>query len=106
MAGASGSTLCRISAVHEKMAPLAEKIQNATVYSIAGLRSKALVALWDSMPVRADDHGCLEIQAEEPIESLFYAVAGQSPACLRPCEGLKKSWQQQLPDPFTLRTKR
>jgi hypothetical protein len=47
------------------------------------------VALRDSLPVVADDHGSLQIQAEEPMESLFYAaaeIAGLSPTVHASCE--------------------
>jgi hypothetical protein len=61
-------------ALHEEMRSFAETIRNADVASIAGLRAKTLVAIWDYQPLCADHEGGFEFDNEESHPSLFYAA--------------------------------
>jgi hypothetical protein len=70
-ANEAGATL---SAINQKMEELANAISAASVNSVAGLRTKALVALWKVAPKRADD---TEFSFERTcsFQQLFTAVA-------------------------------
>jgi hypothetical protein len=63
-----------LSAIREKMEELANAINAAPVNSIAGLRTKALVAFWEVAPKQADD---TEFSFERTcaFQQLFTAIA-------------------------------
>jgi hypothetical protein len=71
----------RMSALFEEMEPFAETIRDADVTTIAGLRAKTLVAVWDNLPISADHDGNLCFEDERSHRSLFsgsVAVTGLS----------------------------
>src|SRR4029450_6120576 len=55
------------------MQPLAEEIIAAPATSLAGLRAKALVALWEALPANASHDGAFDFP--DASRSLFDAVA-------------------------------
>jgi hypothetical protein len=61
-------------AIHQEMKQLANAINAASVTSIEGLRTKALVAFWEVAPLGAGD---TEFSFEDayPFQQLFTAVA-------------------------------
>jgi hypothetical protein len=63
-----------MSAIHDEMKPLANAINAAPVTSIEGLRVKALVALWEIVPLCKGD---TEFSFDDayPFQQLFKAVA-------------------------------
>jgi hypothetical protein len=63
-----------MDAIHQRMVPLAEAIGAAPVHSIAGLRVRALVTLWEIAPVQA---GKTDYSFDDALvaEQLFTAVA-------------------------------
>jgi hypothetical protein len=63
-----------MDAIHQRMVPLAEAIGAAPVHSIAGLRVRALVTLWEIAPVQA---GKTDYSFDDALvaEQLFAAVA-------------------------------
>jgi hypothetical protein len=63
-----------LSAVFAEMAPLANAINASPVNSIEGLRSKALVALWEVAPLSADESE-FSFNDAFPFQQLFTAVA-------------------------------
>jgi hypothetical protein len=66
-----------VSALDNKMTPLAEFIRNAPVETIQGLRAKTLVAIWDGLPVEADHDGSFCIyRVDEPLFRAAVAVTG------------------------------
>jgi hypothetical protein len=64
----------RQSAIWEEMKPIANAINASPVNSIEGLRAKALVALWEVVPLVAGD---TEFSFDDayPFQQLFTAVA-------------------------------
>ena len=63
------------------MEPLAKAIRDADVTTIASLRAKALVAIWDSLPSCAEHEGVFCLEDERSHWSLFsgaIAVTGLS----------------------------
>jgi hypothetical protein len=64
----------QMSVLHADMEPLAEAINEAPALSLAGLRAKALVVLWESMPVWADHSGSFSFHGGAR-RSLIEAVA-------------------------------
>jgi hypothetical protein len=67
----------RMSELESGMQPLAEEIITAPATSLGGLRAKALVALWEALPVSAFHHGAFEFRDDggDASRSLFDAVA-------------------------------
>src|SRR5215813_11669507 len=55
------------------MQPLAEEIIAAPATSLAGLRAKALVALWEALPANASHDGAFDFP--DASRSLFDAIA-------------------------------
>jgi hypothetical protein len=55
-----------VDALHQEMEPIAEFIRDGEIESLAGLRAKALVAIWiaDSRPICALTPGCLNFEDE------------------------------------------
>jgi hypothetical protein len=68
------ATADALSAIHDEMKQLANAINAAPVNSIEGLRTKALVALWEVAPLC---RGETEFSFEDayPFQQLFTAVA-------------------------------
>ncbi|WP_407174553.1 hypothetical protein [Bradyrhizobium sp. STM 3562] len=69
------------SALHDEMNPIAELIRDAEIQSLAGLRAKALVAIWDCRPGVAEHTGDLNLDNEWSLYSLLtgtIAVTGLS----------------------------
>jgi hypothetical protein len=60
---------------YEEMEPFAKAIRNADVTSIAGLRAKTLVAIWDCQPISSRHGGGFDFENEESHWSLFHAAA-------------------------------
>ena len=70
-----------MNALHDEMEPLAELIRDTDIESLAGLRAKALVTIWDSRPIGADHDGSLTYDFEWSYRSLLagaVAVTGLS----------------------------
>jgi hypothetical protein len=70
-----------VSALHDQMEPIAEMIKDADIQTLAGLRSKALVAIWDSRPIGATHDGCLNFEDEFSCYSMVtgaVAITGLS----------------------------
>jgi hypothetical protein len=67
----------RLSALAEAINPLAEEIVTAEASTLAGLRAKALVMLWEARPSSADHEGALESSKDDggASRSLFDAAA-------------------------------
>ena len=68
-------------ALYEEMEPFAETIRDANVTSVAGLRAKTLVAIWDYQPLSSRHEGNFELDHEDSHWSLFsgaVAVTGLS----------------------------
>jgi hypothetical protein len=63
-----------VHALHQEMEPLAEFIRDGEIKSLAGLRAKALVAMWDSRPDCAIHDGCLNFEDEWSLHSLMTGV--------------------------------
>jgi hypothetical protein len=63
-----------LSELNQKMEELANAINGASVNSIAGLRAKAMVALWKVAPKRADDTE-FSFEGACAFQQLFTAVA-------------------------------
>jgi hypothetical protein len=63
----------RMSELERDMQPLAEEIIAAPATSLAGLRAKALVAVWEALPATASHQGAFDFP--EASRSLFDAVA-------------------------------
>jgi hypothetical protein len=63
----------RMSELERDMQPLAEEIIAAPATSLAGLRAKALVALWEALPANASHDGAFDFP--DASRSLFDAVA-------------------------------
>src|SRR6266511_4766474 len=63
----------RMSELERDMQPLAEEIIAAPATSLAGLRTKALVALWEALPANASHDGAFDFP--DASRSLFDAVA-------------------------------
>jgi hypothetical protein len=61
-------------ALHEQMEPIAQFVRDEEVKSVAGLRAKALVAIWDSRPTCASHNGCIELDDEWSLHSLLTGV--------------------------------
>jgi hypothetical protein len=73
-AQAYSATSAAMSAIHAEMKPLANAINAAPVTSIEGLRVKALVALWEIVPLcKGDTH--FSFDDAYPFQQLFTAVA-------------------------------
>jgi hypothetical protein len=53
------------------MEPFAETIRDADVTSIAGLRAKTLVAIWDYQPLSSRHEGNFELDNDDSHWSLF-----------------------------------
>ena len=72
-AQAYDATADALHAIHNDMKPLANAINAASVASIAGLRVKALVALWEIAPLCKGD---TEFSFDDayPFQQLFTAV--------------------------------
>jgi hypothetical protein len=70
----ANEALDALSAIRQELEELANAINAASTNSIAGLRAKAMVALWRVDPLRADD---TEFSFEAPcsFQHLFTAVA-------------------------------
>jgi hypothetical protein len=69
------------SILYEKMEPLAEAIRDADIATIAGLRAKTLVAIWDGIPRYSEHDGVFCLDDERIYWSLFsgaIAVTGLS----------------------------
>jgi hypothetical protein len=66
----------RMSALFGEMEPFAETIRDADITTIAGLRAKTLVAVWDSLPIGADHDGDLCFDDERSHWSLFNGAIG------------------------------
>jgi len=67
--------------MYEEMEPFSDAIRDASITSIAGLRAKALVAIWDSLPSSSDHDGHFSLEDERSHASLFsgaIAVTGLS----------------------------
>jgi hypothetical protein len=62
-----------MSELERDMQPLAEEIIAAPATSLAGLRAKALVALWEALPANASHDGAFDFP--DASRSLFDAVA-------------------------------
>jgi hypothetical protein len=62
-----------MSELERDMQPLAEEIIAAPATSLAGLRAKALVALWEALPAHASHDGAFDFP--DASRSLFDAVA-------------------------------
>src|SRR5215468_3299108 len=62
-----------MSELERDMQPLAEEIIAAPATSLAGLRAKALVALWEALPAKASHD--VEFDFPDASRSLFDAVA-------------------------------
>jgi hypothetical protein len=60
-----------VYALYKEMEPFAEMIRDADVTSIAGLRAKALVAIWDCQPLSSRHEGGFDFDNEESHWSLF-----------------------------------
>ena len=67
------------SSQYNEMEPIAELIKDADIQSLAGLRAKALVAIWDSRPISAIHNGVLNFEDEFSCYSLV--TGAPSPAC-------------------------
>jgi hypothetical protein len=63
----------RMSELERDMQPLAEEIIAAPATSLAGLRAKALVALWEALPANPSHDGAFDFP--DASRSLFDAVA-------------------------------
>jgi hypothetical protein len=63
----------RMSELERDMQPLAEEIIAAPATSLAGLRAKALVALWEALPANASHDGAFDFSDASRL--LFDAVA-------------------------------
>src|SRR5215468_9988161 len=63
----------RMSELERDMQPLAEEIIAAPATSLAGLRAKALVALWEALPANASHDGAFDFP--DASRSLFDAAA-------------------------------
>jgi hypothetical protein len=63
-----------VHTLHQEMEPLAEFIRDGEIKSLAGLRVKALVAMWDSRPDCAIHDGCLNFEDEWSFYSLMTGV--------------------------------
>src|SRR5262249_28429976 len=63
----------RMSELERDMQPLAEEVIAAPATSLAGLRAKALVALWEALPANASHDGAFDFP--DASRSLFDAVA-------------------------------
>jgi hypothetical protein len=64
-----------VRALDEEMQPLADTIRTADVTSIAGLRAKTLVAIWDYQPLGSRHQGGFDFENEETHRSLFHGAA-------------------------------
>jgi hypothetical protein len=65
-----------LSAIHEEMDPLANLIRYTPTETVAGLRAKTLVAIWDCLPLGADHQGCFSFDNDDDsYRSLFHAAA-------------------------------
>src|SRR5262249_50708502 len=62
-----------MSELERDMQPLAEEIIAAPATSLAGLRAKALVALWEALPANASHDGAFDFPDASP--SVFDGVA-------------------------------
>lgn len=71
--GADGAAVA-IDALHQEMEPIAEFIRDMEIKSLAGLRAKAFVAIWDSRPTCAIHSGCLNFEDEWSLYSLMTGV--------------------------------
>ena len=60
-----------VYALYKEMEPFAEMIRDADVTSIAGLRAKALVAIWDCQPLSSRHEGGFDFDNEQSHWSLF-----------------------------------
>jgi len=66
----------RMSALFDRMEPIAEKIKEIPATTVAGLRAKALVVLFEAMPIASEHSGEFEMGDDGGASrSLFYAVA-------------------------------
>lgn len=63
-----------VDALHQEMEPIAEFIRDEEIESLAGLRAKALVAIWDSRPDCATHSGRLNFEDEWSLYSLLTGV--------------------------------
>jgi hypothetical protein len=73
----------RLSVIFKQMTALAKVIEKDKSQSVAALRAKCLVALWEAIPGSADNEGCLTFDDEYPANLLFRATAaftGLSPS--------------------------
>ena len=50
------------------------RYERGPVIAVAGLRAKALVAIWDSRPTCATHSGCLNLEDEWSLHSLLTGV--------------------------------
>ena len=64
-----------MDALHNEMDPIAGFVRDEEIRSVAGLRAKALVAIWDSRPTGAYHNGCIELDDEWSLHSLLTGVA-------------------------------
>jgi hypothetical protein len=71
-----------VEALYDEMEPIAELIRDSDIESLAGLRSKALVAIWDSRPTCAVHKGVLNFEDEWSLHSLVTGVSSPLPGCV------------------------
>src|SRR5262249_23765883 len=84
-----------MSELERDMQPLAEGIIAAPATSLAGLRAKALVALWEALPANASHDGAFDFP--DASRSLFDAVAemiGLMPMVREPRPGSRPMWRR------------
>jgi hypothetical protein len=63
-----------IDALHQDIDSIAQFIRDEEIKCVAGLRAKALVAIWDSRPTCATHSGCIELEDEWSLYSLLTGV--------------------------------
>jgi hypothetical protein len=67
----------RMSEIFAKMEPIAEKIVEAPASTLAGLRAKTLVVLFEAMPGAADHSGELEMPDDGGASRSLFMVAAE-----------------------------
>lgn len=86
------------AALWEPMELLADLIRETDVESLAGLRSKTFVALWDCLPLSTEHDGSLSFE-DEYLRSLFngaVAVTGLSEFVSSVCERFKNDATEEV----------
>ena len=63
------------TALYKEMEPLSELIRDTEIQSIAGLRAKTLVAIWQTIPTSTSHDGCLEINDPDLYSLLVASIA-------------------------------